>query len=344
MKNKSNIVLGSLCAVLIALLIVTFRLYNKSKKDVADLQEQVSSLTEQVKKASVVKHISTQMEDIAYQQKEISDKRSDEAILQSKIANEMRSKADIMRDRAEEERVKAEESERKAVEAFNAARQQRLFAEEKQRQAEYAKRMADTLSYKALARSLGSLSSTQYQIGNKDLAALLAYSSWSFATRYHGDVYLPAIFDALSKSSQSVFSKSENKGGITKIAYTHSNSSLITISKYGEIIQWYDALGEMKANMLFHDSKYDFRDLKIINDTIYALSRNGSLYVKSDKTATTKHLEGENMIGICDMNEKEMVFVAEHSLYYYAKNGMYLLKTVPLTAKVSTFGEKRSEE
>src|SRR5574344_12431 len=340
MKKKSNIILSSLCAILIGFLVMTFHLYKQSQSDVAALQQQVANLNEQVKKAAVVKHISKQMEDIAYQQKDISDKRSDEAIQQSRIANDMRSRADLMRGKAELERVKAEESEKKAVEAYQEATRQRAFAEEKQIQAEPAKHIADTLSYRALARSLGSLSSTQYQIGNKDLAALLAYSSWSFATRYHGDVYLPAIFDALSKSSQSVFSKSENKGGITKIAYTHSNSSLITISKYGEIIQWYDALGEMKANMLFHDSKYDFRDLKIINDTIYALSRNGSLYVKSDKTATTKHLEGENMIGICDMNEKEMVFVAEHSLYYYAKNGMYLLKTVPLTAKVSTFGEK----
>ena len=339
MKNKINIVWAFFCAILLALLIQVFRMYNRSKDRVADLQNQVGVLTEQMKKASVVKHISKQMEDIAYQQKSISDKRSDEAIQQSKIANEMRSRADMMRRKAEEEQLKAQKSEKDAIAAYNAAKEQRAFAEDKQRQAEYAKCVADTLSYKALARSLGSLSTTQYQIGNQELAALLAYSSWSFANRYKENVYLPAIFNALSKSSMSVYSKNDNKGAITKIAFTDSSSSFVTTTKYGELIQWDDVMGEMKPNVLLSEPKYDFRDVLIDNGSLYALSRNGALYVKSDKGVQLQQLEGTDFLRICDLGDGKLLFVSDHGLNFYNKGSLQPIKSITLTNKVSSVGK-----
>lgn len=344
MKKKSNIVLSSLCAILIGFLVMTFHLYKQSQSDVAALQQQVANLNEQVKKAAVVKHISKQMEDIAYQQKDISDKRSDEAIQQSRIANDMRSRADLMRGKAELERVKAEESEKKAVEAYNEARKQRIFAEDKQRQAEYAKRVADTLSYKALARSLGSLSTTQYQIGNKELASLLAYSSWSFANRYQGDVYLPAIYNALSMSSGNVFSKNDNKGAITRIEFTDSPSSFITTTKYGEIIQWDDVMGQMNADVLLRDSKYDFRDLCVEGNNIYAISRNGVLYTKTSQGAINYQLEGDNFIRIFNAENRQLLLISENALMYYSKDGLKLVKYIPLPNKISAVGVRNGHQ
>ena len=338
--KKINVVLASLCAVLLVLLILTFRMYQKSLANADKLQDQIDNLSGQVKQASIVKHISKQMEDIAYQQKEISDKRSDEAIQQSKIANDMRSRADMMRGKAEIERLNAEISEKNAVKSFNEARQQRTFAEERQVQTEYAKRVADTLSYKALARSLGSLSTTQYQIGNNDLAALLSYASWTYARRYKGDVYLPAIFNALSKSSESVYSMNENKGAITKILFA-DKKSFVTTTKYGEIIQWNNEGDKYKATVLLNDMKCDFRDVYIDNNNIlYALSRNGQLYVKNEKTAVVSQLEGNNFLKILPVNSSEIMFVADKALYLYRKDGLKLIKSIPLVATISAVGRK----
>jgi len=338
--NKSNIVLATLCAVLIVLLILTFRMYQSSLANADRLQDKIDGLTEQVRQASVVRHISKQMEDIAYQQKDISDKRSDEAIQQSKIANDMRSRADMMRGRAEIERQNAEISEQNAVKSFNEAKQQRAFAEEKQVQAELAKRVADTLSYKALARSLGSLSTTQYQIGNHELAALLSYASWTYAQRYKGDVFLPAIFNALSKSSESVSSRNENKGAITKILFAGSHS-FITTTKYGEIIQWNEHDGKYDATVLLRDVKCDFRDVYIDNGgVIYALSRYGQLYVKKGQQFAVSQLDGHGFLKIIPVNSSSLMFVADNALYLYSKDGLKLIKSIPLQETVSAIGEK----
>lgn len=343
MNKKIHIIWASLCAILLTLLIVTLHLYHKSEIHATNLQQQLASLNEKVKKSDVLKHISTQMEYIAYQQKDISDKRSNEAVQQSKIANEMRSRAEVMRGRADMEKLKAESSEKKAVASYNAAREQRALAEEKQRQAEYAKRIADTLSYKALARSLGAQSTTQYQIGNKDLASLLAYSSWSFASRYHEDVYLPAIYNALSLSSQSVSIKNDNKGGITKIIFANSHSSFVTISKYGEIIQWDDVQGKMLPTPLLRDSKCDFRDVITEAGTLYALSRNGELYVKSNVGASTYPLEGSNFMKICRIDKQTLMMAAEKELCFYNRDGMRLTRTIALPGKLSTIGKQGSQ-
>ena len=68
------------------------------------------------------------------------------------------------------------------------------MAELQRIQAELSKRVADTLSYRALARSLGSLSSIQTQMGDTELGDKLAYVSYLFSKRYSGDYYYPAVF------------------------------------------------------------------------------------------------------------------------------------------------------
>ena len=99
-------------------------------------------------KAVVVRHVSKQMEEIAYQQKEISDKQRKEAELQA-------SENFRMKLRVEEEWKKAVTAQQEALAAYRLADKQKALAEERQYQAEYAKRVADTLTYLTLGRSLG---------------------------------------------------------------------------------------------------------------------------------------------------------------------------------------------
>jgi len=277
--KKDNILYG-VCGALALLSGALAVSYVKADKDRSGLQTTVERLTEEQRKSEVVKRISQQMEDIAYEQKTISDRERDKAVLLSDEAlrqrNEAERQTDVansMRKQAENERSRALSAEAVAKQSAEAAELQRQNAESQRNRAEHSKRVTDTLSYVALSRSLGSLSSTRYSSGDKDVASLLAYGAWYFSDRYGGDPYYPAIFNALSLSSANKKEWDFNKGGITDIC--RHKDGFITVSNYGEVMQWDKNCSGHK--MLFQDKRYDFRDAQIDGNMLYALSRNGSV-------------------------------------------------------------------
>lgn len=338
-KIKIHIIWSVVCLLLLMLTTSLYYSYNNSSAEMKKLYSQLADLKDKEKRASVVRHISEQMENIAYQQKEISDKQREEAVMQNRIANEMRN-------RAEAERIKAQEAEKQAVSAYNLAEEQRSLAEAKQQQAEYSRRIADTLSYIALGRSLGSLSTTQHQAGNLDVAALMAYSAWLYTSRYQGDIYQPAIFQALTVCSGSATTWSGYKGGITRIVpYTDTKDIFITVSKYGEIVRWQRTGNRLDDRLLFSNSDYDFRDAFIDSGhTIYALSYNGSLVVTSDNgTLRIVPLDGKKFMRILPCGSDCLLLVAERSLYFFSKKELKLFRTIPLAQPVSAAGFRGRE-
>ena len=150
-------------------------------------------LLQKEKQSAVDRSISAQMEEIANQQREISDEQREEALQQTRVANEMRERSEAERHNAIIAQQNAIASERRALDAYDQAEQQRQIAEHQRIQAEFSKRVADTLSYLSLVRSLGSLSVNQYRAGNRDLATLLSYASYLFTSRYQGDVFYPTV-------------------------------------------------------------------------------------------------------------------------------------------------------
>lgn len=336
MKIKIHIIWGIISILLITLISDLYYSYSHLLAETVKLHTQLTDLMEKEKRTSVVRRISKQMEDIAYQQKDISDKQREEAIMQTRIANEMRK-------RAEAERLKAQEAEKQAISSYKLAEEQRSLAEVKQQQAEYSKRVADTLSYIALGRSLGSLSALQYQAGNYDLASLMAYAAWLYTSRYQGDVYQPAIFSALTVNSGSVTSWSGGKGGITRIvAYPGSKNIFITVSKYGEIVRWQYSGNKLSDKLLFNDFNYDFRDAFIdSHNTIYALSHDGTLIVKPEK-GEVKHilLSEKGLMRILPFSSTCLLLIAERSLFFYQKETLKHLRTIPLSQPISAVGYK----
>ena len=336
---KKHIIWGAFCLTLLTLATSLYFSYSLLSEERAKLQSQLTDLRDKEKRSSVVRHISEQMEDIAYQQKEISDKQREEAVMQTRIANEMRN-------RAEAERIKAQEAEKQAVSAFNLAEEQRTLAEVKQQQAEYSKRVADTLSYIALGRSLGSLATTQHQAGNLDLAALMAYSAWLYTTRYEGDIYQPAIFQALTVCSASATTWSGYKGGISRIVpYADTKETFITVSKYGEIVRWKRTGNRLDDRLLFSNADYDFRDAFIDSGhTLYALSYNGSVVILSDNgTLRTVPLEGKRFMRVFPFDSDHLLLVAERSLCFFSKKEMRPHRTIPLAQPVSAAGLRGRE-
>lgn len=266
-------------------------------------------------KAIVIRHVSKQMEEIAFQQKEIAEKQRKKAEVQA--LENFYLKQDL-----EDELEKAVVAEQKAVEAYQQADQQKALAEERLCQAEYAKRVADTLTYLILGRSLGSLSITQYKAGNDTIAALLAYSSWNFIGRYHGDIFLPEVFNSLSLSVGKSFRVQKHKEGITAIVLSpvpEMQDTLYTVSKYGEILSWNtNSSGACFIKTLLSDSQYDFRDACMdSNGVLYALSHDGKLL---------KYFHGQfQRLTLNEKNYSRIIPVDGDFLLLSATNGLSFL-------------------
>ena len=244
----------------------------RQKEEQKMLTEQLRQATEAQKEAIITRRISKQLEEITYQQKEISDKQKQEAIHQTEIA-------DLMRAHAELEREKALSAQQAALEAYDQMEEQKKLAEVRREEAIKAQLKADTLAFLALGRSLGSQASTQYTAGNKDLAALLSYSAWKFTSQYNGDVYQPAIFNALSQTSQLSRHWGNHKGAIRDIVPFSDQQSeyLLTVSQYGELFLWKGNNNKIQQKIIFSSPAFDFRKVIVHKENIYALSYTGTL-------------------------------------------------------------------
>ena len=111
---------------------------------------------------------------------------------------------------------------------------QRSIAEKERSQAEHSKRVADTLSYISLGRTLASASLKVLDQKNLELAHLLAYAAYLYTDRYKGDVYFPSVYMALTSVSQSVNTWARHKGNVMNIDF-FSADHLVSASTYGEI-------------------------------------------------------------------------------------------------------------
>ena len=274
--DKKIIITSVATLILAGTTIVGFKGWSSSNKEIDELKAQLANLQRQEKRSAVLQSVSKQMEDIAYEQKKISDEQREEAIEQTKVANEMRQRSEVERQHAIIAQQKAIESERMAVNAYDLAESQRKVAEEN-------RRTAESLSYLALGRSLGALASTQFRAGNEEIGDLLSYASYLYTERYHGDVYYPAIYQALAQSSKSQNEWSRHASAVHSISFMPKNDKqLVSASTYGELF-FHELNGnQLKTTELFKNKNYDFRDVYIhpANDGIYAISRNGYLFIK----------------------------------------------------------------
>ena len=303
-------------------------------KKVEDLQAQVGEMQKQVMRSAVDRSISAQMEDIAKEQREISDEKREEALQQTRVANEMRLRSEAERQNALEAERNALASEKKALEASSVAEDQRKLAEDQRQlaehqqkmaehqriQAEFSKRKADTLSYIALGRSLGSISTIQAQAGNEEIANLLCYASYLYTSRYQGDIYNPSVFQALMQLSHSMVSWTEHNGAVMNLEYLpgHDNT-LVSVSNYGEIILTRRQDNQLHSRFLFKNSQFDFRDMIIDSHTgkILAASRTGHLVIIQDDLKTVKIIELNNVkhpMRLHDLNEKNMLVIGEKTI------------------------------
>ncbi len=319
----------------------------KSHRRAQALETQLSDIQQQAKRSAMAQHVSRQMEEIVREQKEISDQQREEAIQQRRAAEDMRHRSEIERQHAIVAQNKALISEKQAQEALVLAESQRVLAEHQRLQAEFSKRVADTLSYLALGRSLGSLASIQFESGNHDVANLLAYSSYVFTHRYKGDVFYPAVFQALTQTSRTFRSWALHTGALSCIAYMpEEDDRIVTSSTYGELmIHKQGSEFDVNSSVLISNNKYDFRDIYISsNKTIYAISRSGHLVIILPK-GISKVIELPRLthpFALSVLDNQQLLIVAEHDVAVLDMNRNVLSGYRHLNYKV-TLASRRSK-
>ena len=322
--------------------------WQEEHRRVKSLEDIVAELQRREKRSAVDRSISKQMEEIAFEQKIISDEQREHALQQTRVANEMREQSERERQNALTAERNAVASEKRALEASAQAERERLMAEHQRIQAEMAKRVADTLSYIALGRSLGSISTIQYQAGNDDIANMLSYAAYLYTSRYHGDIYTPAVFQSLMQSSKSMTTWSEHTGAVMNLEYMPGkNNTLVSVSNYGEILLTERKGKVLDTKVLFRNSTYDFRDVLVDQKTesIYAVSRTGHLVVVKNDLKTVKTVTLDNMVHpmrLHDLNEKSLLVIGEQSIGLFDLKRNTLVKTKMLPFRV-IMGSRKSK-
>lgn len=340
--NRDNIikwVAGGALAVLTATALTGWQ---AERRRASGLESQLAELREQEKRSAVVRSVSKQMEEIAYQQKVVSDEQRVEAQQQTILANEERLKAEASERQAKASEQRARASEQQAQEARLVAENQRLAAEHQRHEAELSRSQADTLRYRALGRSLGSLSTTHALSGNKELGDLLAYAAYLYTSRYGGDVYNTAVLKSLTVASQSKRSWAVHDGAVMAIDFMPgSDDDLVSVSSYGEVIRHKRVGSELQSTVLLKDSHYDFRSVFITDkNTIFAVSRSGHLLVIPQR-GPQQIIAVSGVTRPCELstiNSDLMAVIGEESITYMDMHTYKQLGTQKLGFKVTATG------
>ena len=329
--NRKAIITAGAGLLLAGLAATGFVGWHQERQKVEELQMQLADMEKQKVRSAIDRSVSAQMEQVAEEMRQISDEQREEALQQTRVANEMRLQSEQERMKAVEAERNALAAEKKAVEASAIAENERQIAEHQRIQAEFSKRVADTLSYIALGRSLGSISTIQYQTGNKEIANLLSYASYLFTSRYQGDVYNPSVFQSLMQSSESMVSWSESTGAIMSLEFMPNEvNKFITVSNYGEIVFCERKGDRLDTKSLFKNSQFDFRDLYIDKSTmtVYAISRTGQLVIipleshAKSRDQKIKIVDIDNMeypMKVNYINNDNLLIIGEKSLGLFDK-------------------------
>lgn len=303
--------------LLLASVAAGYYVHQHDGERISELESEIGLLRKQEKQSVVDRRVSKQMEEIAYGQQVLSEERSQEAIRQSEIAQEMTLRSETERKKAIAAQGIAEESAQEALDAYQMAERQRMEADEQRRQAEHAKLVADTLNYISLGRTLGSQSYAIYQAGGTELGNMLAYTSYLFTSNYGGDLYTPAVFQALTQSAGSRRTYGVHDGSVSRIDISTKNNRMLTVSTYGEIFAHRMQGGLMETLRLMADKHYCFRDVLATKDGKgYAVSHTGHLVViEGDKTRTLYIEAVDKPFNLQDFNDnRQLLIVGENSI------------------------------
>ena len=287
MKPRSAIIAGLLAlAVLAGVAVVSYRLgSHQAMKELSALQEETDRLSAAEKNATIVKRVSQQMEDIAYQQKAISDRQRDRAEQQSLLARQSAARSEKESRAAREAEVKATQSAQVAKQERANAERQQMIAVEQRDEATHARNVADTLNRRTQARSLAVSSQVRREANEPEVADLLAYASWYFLKNNRGNQYYSDTFKSLVQATGGLLRyRMKENGAVNAISQIPGSADqCVAVTNFGEV-EWLSAPSgtasrRILSKRLLFNPAYDFRDVKVMDGKIYALSLGGTLCI-----------------------------------------------------------------
>ena len=283
---KKIVIIGCIGAVLLlGLAAVLYDMHRGDGERINELETELRALREREKQSGIDRDVSEQMEEIAYGQQTLSEERSREAIRQSEIAQAATLRSEAERRIALQAQAAAEISAGEAKASYRMAEQRRL-------EAEHAKLVADTLNYISLGRTLGSQSYAIYRSGDTELGNMLAYASYLYTNDYGGNLYTPAVFQALTQSAGGRRSWSVHDSKITRMAIQPKSGNLLTVSDNGEFFIHQLQDGQLTAQRQIRDRNYCFRDVYAANNgQAYAISYSGHLMIVGKSQTKVIYIE-----------------------------------------------------
>lgn len=290
--GRKNILIACMGILLVSSIAAGVYVHHRDGERIKTLESIIGQLQVKEHRSAKDRKVSKQLEEIANGQQALSEERSREAIRQSEIAQAATLRSEVERHNALKAQAAAEQSAQEAISSYQMAERQREEANEQRRQAEHAKQVADTLNYISLGRTLGSQSFSIYRTGDTEIGNMLAYASYLFTSDYGGDLYAPAVFQALIQSAGGRQSWSIYNGSVSGMDFFPDTNRMLTVSTYGKIMRHEMKNGHLTTKTLFSNKSYCFRDV-IASKTGKgcALSHTGHLVIVTPEKTEIIRLE-----------------------------------------------------
>ena len=333
---KKNIIIGCLGGLLLALGLSAVYTRHQDKARIHELEAKVVVLQKQGETSELDRSVSEQMEDIAHGQQALSEERSREAIRQSEIAQAATLRSEAERRNALKAQAAAETSAAEALASYQMAERQR-------QKAEYARSVADTLNFISLGRTLGSQSYSIYQTGNTEVGNMLAYASYLYTHDYGGDLYAPAVFQALIQSAGGRHSWNIHNGSISRLAISPRDGRLLAVSTFGEIFSHQIHGSQMQTTRLMSDKHFWFSDLYVAPDgKVYAISYTGQLVISDGQQTRVMVVENiSKPFSLQNLNDgKSLLIVGENSVALFDNATERIIATRRLDFQVTYTGRR----
>ncbi len=339
--GKKNIVIGCAGALLLLAAGLLYNQLRDYKEHIGELERELAEMRKREKQAAVDRSVSHQMEEIARGQQILSEERSREAIRQSEIAQAATLRTEAERSRAVQAQAAAEASAQEALQSYQMAERQRREADTQRRQAVYARHVADTLNYISLGRTLGTQSYAIYQTGDREIGNMLAYAAYLYTSDYGGDLYAPAVFQALAQSAGSHSYWNVHRSSIPRMNINAANGTLLTVSTYGELAVHRMQGSRLVSRQLLNDKTYCFRDMVTTGgNKSYAVSSTGHLAIVDADRVSIIALEGiDKPFRLQSMgNSGKLLIVGEQDAALFDTGSNKMLATRHLDFRVVSVG------
>jgi hypothetical protein len=334
---KKIVIIGCIGAVLLlGLAAASYYMHRGDGERISELETELRALREREKQSEINRDVSQQMEEIAYGQQTLSEERSREAIRQSEIAQAATLRSEAERRIALQAQAAAEISAGEAKASYRMAEQRRL-------EAEHAKLVADTLNYISLGRTLGSQSYAIYRSGDTELGNMLAYASYVYTNDYGGNLYTPAVFQALTQSAGGRRSWSVHDSKITRMDIMPKSGHLLTVSDNGEFFIHKRQDGQLTAQRQIRDRNYCFRDVYAANNgQAYAISYTGHLMIvgrNQTKVVYVEHVDRPFSLQHIN-NGHQLLIIGENSVALFDLATDKVIATSRLDFHVTSIGRR----